>query len=623
MFHRRADRIRRLRAEALAAAFVFLLCASAVFSQEHPGVASAAQKADGGGLFEGRCLICHGPAGRASHRDALAKLGAAAIYQAITTGVMKQQGAGLTEAERHAIAEFLAGEGANTVAPPPAPACGATAPKFPAEGQGSAWKGWSPDLENTRFQGEQAAGLPASEIHRLELRWSLVFPNASTMANQVTVRGDWLFLATPAGTVYALDPWTGCARWTYKAGAGVRTAMRIEGSQVFFGDFEANVYALDARTGALRWKSKVDAHANARITGAPTAYGGRLYVPVSSLEEGVAADPTYACCTFRGSVVALDTATGKQIWKTYTIASPAKKQGVNPQGVQRLGPSGAAVWSSPTVDAQRGVVYAATGNNYSPPDSNTADAILAINLHSGKILWHRALRPSDLWNAACLGKPSANCPEGAGPDFDFGSSPVIVRKKSGRDILLAGQKSGMLYALDPDRNGALLWELRLGKGGSVGGILWGFASDGARAYVAISDQDVGSYEADGSLSAVDLATGKLLWRTPNPADTCVGRPKGCSIAIAAPVTAIPGAIFVGSLDGHLRAYDADSGKTLWDFDVVRDFTGLNGVVGRGGSIDAAGATVANGFVFQTAGYGAYGLGMPGNVLLAFAPGSPK
>ncbi|MBZ5539992.1 MAG: PQQ-binding-like beta-propeller repeat protein [Acidobacteriia bacterium] len=619
MFLHRAD---RFRAGTWAGIAVLLLGAAGIFGQEHPGMASGAAKADGGGLFEGRCLICHGPAGRATHREALAKLGAEAIYQSISTGVMKEQAAGLTEEERRAIAEFLAGA-EKTVAAPPVPACAGAVPEFPGSGPGAAWKGWSPDEENTRFQNAKVAGLTAEEVKRLELRWALVIPNASTLANQVTVTGDWLFLAAQDGTIYALDPRTGCARWTYKAGTGVRTAVRIEGSLVFFGDFEANVYAVDGRTGALRWKQKVEEHVNARITGAPTAHGGLLYVPVSSLEEGVAADPAYVCCTFRGSIVALELATGKQVWKTYSIAKPAAKQGVNACGVEWRGPSGAAIWSAPTVDEKRGVLYAVTGNNYSNPDSQTADAILALDLRTGAIRWHRALRPSDVWNAACLGKKSANCPENEGPDFDFGSSPVLVHRPGGRDMVLAGQKSGVLYALDPQRRGELLWERRLGKGGSVGGILWGFAADGERAYVAISDQDVGSYEADGALNAVDLGTGKLLWRTPNPPETCKDRPRGCSIAMAAPVTVMPGVVFVGSLDGHLRAYDAGSGGVLWDFDVVQDFTGLNGIVGRGGSVDAAGVTLANGFVYQTAGYAAYGLGMAGNVFLAFAPAAPK
>lgn len=591
-------------------------CVSAV---DLPGKGPGGAKVEMGELlFEGRCAICHSGAASASNREALAKLGEEAIYHTISVGVMKEQASGLSEDERRVIAVFLAGL-AKRVAAPPLLLCSGSAPAFPAKGPRAAWKGWSPDLENTRFQSTKTAGLNADQVKRLELRWALVIPNASTVANQVTVSGEWMFLATQDGTIYALDPQTGCARWTYKAGTGVRTAVQIEGGMVYFGDYEANVYALDGKTGALRWKQKVEQHPAARITGAPTAYGGRLYVPVASLEEAAAMSPGYVCCSFRGSVVALDLATGRQLWKTYTVVDEPTSQGVNSLGLERRGPSGAGIWSAPTVDKKRGLLYVGTGNNYSNPSSHTADAILALDLRTGAMRWVHALTPSDVFNVACYMKQRANCPENEGPDFDIGSSPVLVHNILGRDMILVGQKSGVLYALDPERRGKLIWERRLGKGGSLGGIQWGFAVDSARAYVAISDQTGLGDVADGALNAVDLSSGKLLWRTANPPDACKDRPTGCSIAMAAPVTVMSGAVFAGSLDGHLRAYAAASGSLLWDFDTVRDVTGVNAFVGRGGSISGAGVTLANGFVYQSAGYAYHGFGMAGNVLLAFAP----
>lgn len=570
--------------------------------------------ADGAGLFAARCMICHSQSGRASHLDALSRLTSDFIYESLTNGAMKPQSAGMSAVERRAIAEFIAGAKEQAGAPQKIVPCGKDV--VPAAGAGT-WNGWSPDGSNTRYQPSAAAGISSVNIDALELKWSFVFPNMSSAANQPALLDGRLYIGSWDGTIYSLDPKSGCAHWTFKASSGVRTGIRIMNGLALFGDFQANAYAVNLRTGKLRWKTKVEEHAQARITGTPNAMQGRLFVPVSSLEEGVAADPAYACCTFRGSVVALDIATGKRLWKTYTIDEAAKKTGMNSAGTPRMGPSGVAVWTPPTVDAKRGLVYVSTGNNYTEPDVDAADAIVALDARTGAKRWVRGLLRGDHWNAACLAADKANCPDNDGPDFDFGSAPVLVRLADGSELLLAGQKSGLLYALDPNQQGKLLWELRVGKGASLGGIQWGFATDGARAYVAISDQDVGSPIADGSINAVDLKTGRLVWKTPNPPDACKNRPAGCAIAMAAPVTVAGDVVFVGSVDGHLRSYAAQSGKLLWDYDTLREFTGVNGINGRGGSINAAGATVANGLVFQTSGYGAYGLGIPGNVLLVF------
>lgn len=573
---------------------------------------------DGAAMFAAGCLLCHGPGGRAIQLDALTRLEADSIYATLTTGVMQQQAAGLTEAERRAVTSYIVGLREQQAAPVEANFCGKDEiSDHVSLGKGT-WNGWSPNLRNTRFQGSEAAGLTAADIPQLRLKWAFVFPNVATAANQPTIVDGRLYIGSWDGTVYAIDAQAGCTHWTFKADSGVRVAITVADGLALFGDFLANVYAVDALTGELRWRRKVDAHPQARITGSPLASGGRLYVPVSSIEEGVAEDPAYSCCTFRGSVVALELATGKRVWKTYTIDEVPKKIGVNSAGTTRFGPSGVAVWSAPTLDVRRGLLYVATGNNYTEPDVPATDAVVAIDSRTGEKQWVHSLLPSDRWNAACLSAEGANCPPDEGPDFDFGSAPVLVHLADGSDLLLAGQKSGMLYALDPEEQGATRWEIRLGRGGSLGGVEWGMAAEASRAYVSISDWDLGSTEADGALNAVDLETGKRIWRTPNPPDTCRGRHRACSVAIAAPVTAIPGVAFVGSLDGHLRAYDTRTGRIMWDFDTNIEVVGVNGGKGYGGSVNAAGVTVANGMLYQTSGYAAFGLGMPGNVLLAFS-----
>jgi polyvinyl alcohol dehydrogenase (cytochrome) len=278
----------------------------------------------------------------------------------------------------------------------------------------------------------------------------------------------------------------------YTADSSVRAAISIgpvsatTAFAAYFGDLSGNIYAVNAESGKLLWKTKVDNHHAARITGAPTLHQGKLYVPVASLEEASAGVADYECCTFRGSVVALDVGTGKQLWKTYTVREQARRLGKNKDGAQQWGPSGAAVWSSPTLDITRKILYVATGDNYSQPPSKTSDAVIAINMDSGRMLWVRQLTEKDTWNVGCM-QAIANCPKDAGPDFDFASSPILVDLPGGKKALIAGQKSGMVYALDPDREGELLWQTRLGNGGILGGIEWGPATDDKNAYIALSD----------------------------------------------------------------------------------------------------------------------------------------
>jgi polyvinyl alcohol dehydrogenase (cytochrome) len=352
-------------------------------------------------------------------------------------------------------------------------------------------------------------------------------------------------------------------------------------------------------------------------------HAGHLYVPVASGEEAAGASPDYECCRFRGSVVALEASNGKQVWKTYTIDVP-KQTKKNAKGVQLWGPSGAPVWTSPAIDTKRNVLYATTGDNYSDPASRMSDAFIAMDLNSGKIVWSRQMTPRDSYTSACRLFDKTNCPESDGPDFDFASSPILVNLPNGRRAIVAGQKSGIVHALDPDQGGEVLWQTRVGKGGTMGGVQWGSAADDSTIYVALSD--IGRIkltysqvtDADpnvgGGMFAISLKDGKQLWYT--PPGKCGDRPR-CSPAQSAAVTAMPGVAFSGSVDGHLRAYDAKDGKIIWDFDSVREYQTVNGVPGRGGSMDGPGAAIAGGMLYVNSGYPTAG-GTPGNVLLAFS-----
>ena len=578
-----------------------------------PVVLLQAQTPSGDQVFKDRCANCHTGAAdsRAPSPEALRSRSPQAIIESLVNGAMRTQGSRMTGAERRLVAEFLTGR----------PIAGDVSGTTQGRCQGNviqntrtaaAWKAWSPTIDNMRFQSSAGAALAATDIPKLTLRWALGFPDASSAWAQPSVAGGVVYVGSQNGTVYAVSANTGCTFWTFAAAGGVRTAITIaDNGLVYFGDTAANAYALDARTGARRWSRSIESHALARITGALTLHDGRLYVPTSSYEESQGADPQYGCCTFRGSITALDAVTGAVIWKTYTIAEEPQRRGTSTAGVALWGPAGAAIWSPPTVDTSRGLLYVATGNQYSGPPHSASNAIIALDLKTGAVRWSKQVTPNDIYLTGCrAGNP--NCPEANGPDVDFGSPPMLTRTAAGRDLIVIGQKSGIAFALDPDKNGALVWEYRAGRGGVLGGIEWGSATDGERAYFAVSDI---THPQPGGLHAVTLATGQRAWFAAPRPPVC-GSGRGCNAAQSAAVTVIPGAVFSGANDGALRVYSTVDGAILWEFDTNREFPTVNGVAARGASMIGPGPVVAGGMVFVSSGYGAFG-GRPGNVLLAF------
>jgi polyvinyl alcohol dehydrogenase (cytochrome) len=500
------------------------------------------------------------------------------------------------------------------------------------------WNGWGVDSSQHRFQPADMARLAPSDVARLKLKWAFGFRGAVRSVAQPTIFGGRVFVGSQNGKVYSLDAKSGCTYWRFDAGKPVRSAVVIgprgDGWAAYFGDAGANVYAIDALSGKPLWITKVDQHPAAIVTGAPTLVGTTLFVPVSSYEEVMGAKPSYPCCSFRGILVALDSSTGEVLWKTFTIKEEAKATTMNSAGVQQMGPSGAPIWSAPTFDAASQRVYATTGDNYSDPPSGTSDAVIAFNAGSGEWAWTRQITSGDAFTLAC--PHGINCPKSSGPDFDFGSSAVLANLSNGRRILVAGQKSGVVTALDPDHGGEIVWQKRVGNGSTLGGVQWGVAADESNLYVAVSDpkfhiagpttpgaQSLGpdstgllliDRKAGGGLSALKLETGEEVWRTPHPG--CGDMP-GCSPAQSAAVTAIPGLVFSGGLDGRLRAYLAENGKIAWDMDTKGDYQAVNGVPAKGGSIDGGGAVVVDGMVYVGSGSGFVGTA-PGNVLLAYS-----
>jgi polyvinyl alcohol dehydrogenase (cytochrome) len=472
---------------------------------------------------------------------------------------------------------------------------------------GPSWNGWAPDPSNARFQ--KASSLTATTVPRLELKWAFGFPGASSVYGQPTVAGGRVFVAVDTGYVYALDAATGCVFWSFQAETGVRNAISVgpvdapsAREAAYFGDIRGNVYALDAATGDVLWKIIADTHPLAAITGTPTLHDGRLYVPVSSREEAAGGSLNYPCCTFRGSVLALDANTGQLLWKTYTIPDPVRPVRKNSIGTQLWTGAGAAVWHAPTIDVARRTVYIATGDAYTEPAARTTDAVMALDMDSGKVLWAVQDTENDAWLVGCAQDRSENCPKDLGPDFDFGAPPILRTLPDGRRLLLAGQKSGQVFAHDPDRQGQLAWTATLVNKVGEAEILFGGAADDRAAYFGLDN---------GVLVAVDIATGTRRWST---SVTSSSQRRGLTAAL----TAVPGVVFSGAQDGVLRAFSTDTGKMIWDYDTVQDFKTVNGVAARGGSMGAPGPTVAGGMLFVGSGYPGLGNGMPGNVLLVFA-----
>jgi polyvinyl alcohol dehydrogenase (cytochrome) len=580
-----------------------------------PTTQAAQNNPDGATIFEEKCAVCHRSVHqtRAQSREIMGELSREYILRSLETGLMSSVGRQLAKKERIAVAYFLS----TVESTPQKSRSGYCTGRPAAVSNAPGWTSWGVDLENRRSVPQAVAGLDRANVPKLRLKWAFAFPGAYATYGQPTEFGGKLYVGGEDGTVYSLDARTGCIYWAFNAPFTVKTAVvhGFGGKIVFFGDVGGNIYSVNSSNGKAVWKTHVDSHPAARITGSPVFYNGRLYVSVSSGEEGSAIDPKYPCCSFRGSLVALDGKTGKEIWKSYTIPDAAHPTGQkNTAGTSLWGPSGAAVWSAPTIDVKKRTVYVATGNSYSDPPSPYTDAVIAFRMKDGKMLWHRQLTPDDRWNIACVAPGKVNCPANPGHDFDFGSPPMLQKLPGGRRALIIGQKSGVVYGLDPDHGGKVIWDSRIGKGGPLGGIQWGGAAEGKYVYFPLSDWDPNDPKAGGGLFALQAATGDRVWYAAPPKPACANQ-LGCSAAQSAPPTLIPGVVFSGSEDGHVRAYDSTDGKLLWDYNTLQNFHAVNGIVARGGSINATGPTVVDGMVYIEAGYTS---NMDGNVLLAFS-----
>jgi polyvinyl alcohol dehydrogenase (cytochrome) len=493
---------------------------------------------------------------------------------------------------------------------------------------GDTWTSAGGNRTNTRFAAAEHDISPAT-VGDLAVKW--ITATGGDVSATPAVDDEKVYVPDWAGNIYALDRETGGVVWTRtvssitgipgdkaRATPAISGDVLVLGNQGPFGGGGA-VFALNKNTGEIVWLTQVESHLAAIITQSATISDGVVYVGVASQEELLAAFvPGYPCCSFRGSFVALDLATGAMRWKTYMA----------PEGY-----SGNAVWgSSPAIDTKRKSVYIATGNNYSVPPSvldcvatnegnptgqeacpaadDYFDRIMALDTRTGAVTWTTRTVPYDAWTADCipfLGSGD-NCPDPAGPQYDFGQAPALFTATAGNgrpvELVGAGQKSGQYWALDP-ATGAIRWITQSGPGGTDGGLMWGSAVDGTRVYTANANSlqipwslPGGPDTTAGIWSALDAVTGQVLWQvTPSLGGSTSG-----------PVTTANGVVFGCSLDplGHMYALDAATGEELWIYE-------------SGGSC-LSGAAISKGTVYWGSGYSNRGLGTPNNKLYAFSLG---
>jgi polyvinyl alcohol dehydrogenase (cytochrome) len=595
------------------------VCALAGFS----AVAQAQWASEPGfAVIQQQCMKCHGKASmpKAPGVAALREFSGEKIYEFLTTGAdSTHRGLKLSDNDKKHVAESLSGRllgsdaiGDAKLMPNRCPAN----PPLADPAAGPAWNGWGNGPDNSRFQPAAAAGITTDQVPHLKLKWAFGLPGAHAAYGQPTVVAGRVFVGSDAGWVYSLDAATGCVYWSFMTKAGMRNAISVgplkgHGSTkygIFFGDLKNNVYGIDAQNGELLWITKVDDNYASRVTGAPALFDGRLYVPLAKWESNSARDLNYPCCTVRGSVTSLDANTGKQIWKHYVIEEPPKPTRKNSIGTQLYGPSGGSVWNTPTPDPVRGLVYFGTGEATNEPAPKTTDALLAVDIKSGKLRWSYQGHANDAYIIGCSGtNKTENCPKDVGPDSDIGSSVILKTLGAGKRMLVAAMKDGTVFALDPDKKGALLWKTNVAVNPEMpmSGVIFGGAADDQMAFYGLSG---------GGVVAVRLANGEKAWYNPLPPPAGRGRSRN-----SAAVSAIPGVVFSGARSGLLYALSTTDGHVLWEFDTAQEFPTVNHVPAKGGTMGSAGPTISGGMLFVGSGYSFGGGDKNGNVILAFSP----
>ncbi len=493
--------------------------------------------------------------------------------------------------------------------------------------------GFSVDRNQTRSLTAAQSGLASGDLKNLEVAWAIGFPGQNGGTGAAIV-GNTMFVSM-GGLLAALDTASGCVKWSVKANSRNTPSFGdINGRKVVAVAVGPEVLVVDAGTGETIWQASGQADGNpGSIRGGVVIYKDRIIVPISA--SGVAAGQraTFECCVGHGAVVALSAADGKKLWEYHTMPKAEYNGEVSATGVKQRGPSGAPIWAIPLIDEKRNRVIVATGENTSHPDTDTSDALIALDLDTGKIAWKFQAMTLDVWNMACAATKQSsgpNCPwniandPGTGRDFDFGAGATLAKDASGRDVILAGQKSGDTWAFDAE-SGKKLWNVRFGDGTYLGGIHWGITTDGQRLFAAVNDPVIPGAQTSPhpGVYAVDINTGKQVWGFDAKPNCDGDRGKLVSACAtkygfsAAPLT-IDGAVVGATLGGEVFIFDGKTGAVLKTLDTIGLHKTINGIEAKGGSIDSHGISAGAGMLFVNSGYGLFGQ-TAGNVLIAYKP----
>ena len=562
-------------------------------------------------VYQKHCADCHQDARlRAPSLGAIKKMSENGIRQALTMGVMKEHSRNIDNVDFDKLLLFLSSQTNNTTETQ----INECSEPFPTQSE-ILWSNWGNGISNQRVQAKSS--LNPQNISQLELKWAFGFNDSIRIRSQPLVTEDAIYIGSQSGHVYALSLDTGCQWWSFKADAEVRGAITLSDNKksILFTDFAANVYRLNSLNGEIEWKKNVATHPLTTITGSIAVTQDSVFIPLSSTEVVSAIDPNYMCCTFRGGLIALNTSNGDERWKMHTVPEP-KKTGYNSNRISSWGPSGAPVWSTPTIDLERGLIYIGVGQNYSHPATELSDAIIAIGIESGRVVWHKQTLSGDVWNAACVTN-RINCPGEYGPDYDIGASIILI--EGDKDMLIAGQKSGMVFAMDPDDNGSIIWQKRVGRGGKKGGVHWGMTIDDDSIFVPIADlpeKIPSQYSPMPGIHALRIKDGSKEWYRP-ALPVCEDEKYHCYPSVSAAPSRVGSMIITGSMNGIIEIISTKDGNLLWSFDTAMQFKTINQISANGGSIDSNGPIIAGNHLIATSGYDIYGQ-LTGNILLVFS-----
>ena len=575
-------------------------------------------------LVQENCLSCHGnPDLNLMSLSTMSYISKNEMLQILSEGKMKTQAENLTNQEKEEIAIFLT-KGEAEQDSSPTVYC---SKELGADGlkDGSLWSSWGQDSFNKRHQ--TSTTINSRNITNLKLKWSFGLRTENPRGQPIAV-GSVIFISA-GDTTYALDKNLGCAYWTFTSAARLRNAPAFDTNTkdaIYLIDQDFGTYKINAISGQLIWKVNIPKETQWSTSSAsPILVGSKLVVPLSTIETVAPINPKHECCTSSGGIALLDAETGNIIWN-HRVLEEAKYVGkVFVTRTKKFAPAGAAVWNAPGVDLVNKRIFFGTGQSTQSPASEFSDAIITLDLETGKRIWSTQTLSGDAHNVACEIPvvKRLSCPDEDGPDFDFGASVIQSKTSNGESILLAGQKSGWVFGLNND-TGVIKWKTRVGRGGTLGGIHFGMATDDSKLFVPVSDREIGrtyDWKKRPGLYALDIDTGDLIWSYQLD-DICKDREAvsgegRCNTGFSAPVSVAGDVLFAGALDGRFSAHSTKDGSKLWEFDTLRSFRTVNNFPAVGGSIDAAGAVIVDNWVFINSGYSTHGQ-MAGNVLLAFS-----